>query len=287
MDKLLYTLTMLRYVECPRDSWQGLKQFIPTTEKIAYLQSLLDAGFKHLDMGSFVSAKAVPQLADTEEVLKALVVPKDAHLLCIIANERGLERSLEASNLSAVGYPLSVNETFQLRNTNRSLEASWELLAKMPQAAQGRLDLVVYLSMGFGNPYGDSWTPSDTAKAVTRLRALGIQEIALADTVGTASPDLISKVLNEIEHPETLGLHLHARPNEWLKKLEPALDYGLSWFEGALAGIGGCPFAEDKLVGNLPTEKVLPFLSQRLKEPLNIDLNYLGQKASFFGNTYH
>jgi hydroxymethylglutaryl-CoA lyase len=278
---------MLRYVECPRDSWQGLNVFIPTQEKIAYLQTLLDTGFKYLDMGSFVSAKAVPQLADSEEVLKALMVPEGAQLLCIIANERGLERALGATHLASVGYPLSVNETFQRRNTNRSLEDSWELLAKMQQEVKGRLELVVYLSMGFGNPYGDSWVPSDTAKAVARLRTLGIEEIALADTVGTASSELISEVLEEIEQPEPLGLHLHARPDEWQKKLERALDYGLTWFEGALAGIGGCPFAKDELVGNLPTEHVLPFLSQRFNKSLRADLTSLSKQASFLATAYH
>ena len=254
----------MKYVECPRDSWQGLSQFIPTKQKIAYLQVLLDAGFRHLDMGSFVSPKAVPQLADTEEVLANLNVPDGADLLCIIANERGLERAVSAPNLTSVGYPLSVNDTFQQRNTNRSLEESWVLVEEMRrEAAQGSLTLVVYLSMGFGNPYGEPWQPEDTARAVARLRDIGVKQIALADTVGTATPELIHAVLNEVETPETLGLHLHARPDTWQGQLSAALEHDVNWFEGALAGVGGCPFADDELVGNLPTEQVLPWLRER------------------------
>ena len=215
-------------------------------------------------MGSFVSPKAVPQLADTEEVLASLNVPNEAELLCIIANERGLERARNAPNLKSIGYPLSINDTFQQRNTNRSLEDSWSLVEAMTlEAAQNGLTLVVYLSMGFGNPYGEAWEPEDTAQAVARLRELGVEQIALADTVGTATPELIHAVLNATEKPETLGLHLHARPDAWQGQLGVALEYGVSWFEGALAGVGGCPFADDELVGNLPTEAVLPWLYEQ------------------------
>jgi hydroxymethylglutaryl-CoA lyase len=259
---------MLRYVECPRDSWQGLSRFIPTREKVAYLQALLDAGFLRLDMGSFVSPKAVPQLADTEEVLLMLRPPEKADLLCIVANEKGLERALAAKNVTSVGYPLSVNNTFQRRNTNRSLEESWSLV-KTLFGQKGRLELVVYLSMAFGNPYGELWQASDTAKTVAKLRDMGVTQIALADTVGTATPERLKDVLENTEHPEMLGLHLHARPNKWQEQLETALNYGVTWVEGALAGVGGCPFADDALVGNLPTEKVLAwFTSQGLEIPV-------------------
>ena len=249
----------MKYVECPRDSWQGLGEFIPTEEKIRYLQTLLDSGFRHLDMGSFVSPKAVPQLADTEEVLAGLSVPDDADLLGIVANERGLKRALTAPNLTSIGYPLSVNDTFQQRNTNRSLQASWPLVKAMVAGA-GHLGLVVYLSMGFGNPYGEPWEPQDTARAVAKLRDSGVSRIALADTVGTATAERLGAVLQKIAAPEDLGLHLHARPDAWHSQLEVALNHGLRWFEGALAGVGGCPFAGDELVGNLPTELVLPWL---------------------------
>lgn len=279
----------LKYVECPRDSWQGLSKFIPTEEKIAYLQTLLNAGFRHLDMGSFVSPKAVPQLADTEEVLAGLSVPEDADLLCIIANERGLERALNALNLTSVGYPLSVNDTFQRRNTNWSLDASWPLVAAMAKdAANGNLEFIVYLSMGFGNPYGDPWEPSHTSQAVERLRSIGVEHIALADTVGNATPELIKEVLEAVPSPETLGLHLHARPDAWQRQLERALDYGLVWFEGALAGIGGCPFAADELVGNLPTERVLGWLETQTETSFasHKALNRLSQDAAQLAAQY-
>lgn len=258
-----------RYVECPRDAWQGLPRQIPTDLKARHLQHLLDAGFRHLDMGSFVSPKAVPQLADTEAVLERLEVPEDAELLCIIGNERGLIRARAAPNLTAVGYPLSVNDTFQRRNLGRSLEASWPLVERLVQeAAEAGLRFVVYVSMGFGNPYGEPWAPADTAAAVARLRALGVTEIALADTVGSVTPARLEAVLEAVGDLRGLGLHLHARPGAWQAPLELALAAGLEWFEGALAGIGGCPFAADALVGNLPTEAVLPWLEARTGERL-------------------
>lgn len=255
---------MLRYVECPRDAWQGFRHVIPTREKQAYLAAVLEAGFQHLDLGSFVSPKAVPQLADTEAVLAGLTRPEGAAFLCIVANERGLERALSARNVTHLGYPLSVNDTFQRRNTGRSLADSWPLVAAMAQraAASGR-ELVVYVSMGFGNPYGEPWTPQDTAQVVARLREMGVSQIALADTVGTATPARVQAVLAAITDLSGLGLHLHARPGAWPDVLEVALQYGIRWFEGALGGVGGCPFAADQLVGNLPTEQVLPWLAER------------------------
>ncbi len=275
----------MKYLECPRDSWQGLSKFIPTETKVAYLQALLNAGFKHLDMGSFVSAKAVPQLQDTEKVLAELRVPKDADLLAIIANEKGLERALTSPNLHAVGYPLSVNETFQLRNTRKTLAESWDLVKEMYLNSKGKLNFTVYLSMGFGNPYGDAWTAKDTLNFVEKLRNIGITDIALSDTVGNATPKLIHEILSETSAPETLGVHLHAKPNDWQEKLECALSFGVTWVEGALAGIGGCPFAEDERVGNLPTEKVLPFLAKQLNEEIP-DLTSLAKQAAKIAQSY-
>ena len=258
--------SLLTYVECPRDAWQGLDVTIPTEKKITYLQSLLDAGFKYIDMGSFVSIKSVPQLADTYEVLAGLDVPADAELLCIIANERGLERALAASNLTSVGYPFSVNDTFQQRNTGRSVAASWSLVETiLSGAADGDLKLTVYVSMGFGNPYGDAWTAQDTAAVVARLRGLGVTRLVLADTVGTATPDVIKDVLELIPNVQDVGLHLHARPNEWRTKVDVGLAAGVHWFEGVLGGLGGCPFAGDALVGNLPTEALLPYLAEHFE----------------------
>jgi hydroxymethylglutaryl-CoA lyase len=254
----------LRYVECPRDSWQGFKRQIPTEEKRDYLRALLKAGFRRLDLGSFVSIKAVPQMADSEEVLATLERPEGADFLCIIANERGLERALKVESVSSVGYPLAVNDTFQRRNTGKSLEASWPLVAGLfKEASAHGLGFVVYLSMAFGNPYGEPWDPEAAAHAAERLRDLGVSQIVLADTVGTATPERIRVILEAVSQPRSLGLHLHARPNAWREQLEVALDFGLHWFEGALAGVGGCPFADDALLGNLPTERVLPWLTAR------------------------
>lgn len=257
---------MLTYAECPRDAWQGLDRVIPTAEKVAYLQALLDAGFRYLDMGSFVSKKAVPQLADTEEVLAQLEPPTGAELLCIIANERGLTRALQAENVTRVGYPFSVNDTFQRRNTKRAVADSWPLIKEMlAGASEAGLGLVVYLSMGFGNPYGEPWEPADTAHIAERLRELGVDKLVLADTVGTATPEILAEVLAAVGEPERLGLHLHARPDDWQAKVRAGLDAGVRWLEGAMGGLGGCPFAGNALVGNLPTEELLPFLAERFE----------------------
>ncbi|MEZ0346885.1 MAG: hydroxymethylglutaryl-CoA lyase [Thermus sp.] len=255
-----------KWVECPRDAWQGFSRFIPTEEKVAFLRKLLQAGFRHLDLTSFVSPKWVPQMQDAEEVLKALPPPEGRTYLAIVANEKGVERALQAERLTHVGYPFSLSETFQRKNTNRSLAESWPLVAEMVQAVEGRLGLVVYLSMAFGNPYGDPWSVERVLEAIARLRELGVREIALADTYGVAEAKRIRAVLEAAVArfgPEGLGAHLHARPEEALAKAEAVLEAGVFWLEGALAGVGGCPFAGDELVGNLPTERVLPFLEAR------------------------
>ncbi|GAA6756881.1 hydroxymethylglutaryl-CoA lyase [Thermus thalpophilus] len=255
-----------KWVECPRDAWQGFSRFIPTEEKVVFLRKLLQAGFRHLDLTSFVSPKWVPQMQDAEEVLKALPPPEGRTYLAIVANEKGLERALQAERLTHVGYPFSLSETFQRKNTNRSLAESWPLVAEMVQAVEGRLGLVVYLSMAFGNPYGDPWSVERVLEAIARLKDLGVKEIALADTYGVADAGRIRNVLEAAVArfgPEGLGAHLHARPEEASAKAEAVLEAGVYWLEGALAGVGGCPFAGDELVGNLPTERVLPFLEAR------------------------
>lgn len=254
-------LSEVTWVECPRDAWQGLELAPSTGEKVAHLTALLGAGFTHLDLGSFVSPRLVPQMADTETVMQRLPAAPGADLLCIVGNARGVERAASAQGVTSVGYPLAVSDTFQLRNVGRSVDDSWSLVAELAtQAATAGLGMVVYVSMGFGNPYGDEWSPAVTAAAVRRLRGLGIDRIALADTLGNADAAAIDAVLSEVEHPGDLGLHLHAAPGAWMGELRAALRHGVRWFEGALAGIGGCPFAADVLVGNLPSEEVLPWL---------------------------
>ncbi len=252
------------FVECPRDAWQGLEHKVPTQEKIDYLRSLLAAGFGRLDAGSFVSKRAVPQMADTEEVLAGLLVPDGVDLLCIVANELGVERAVATGAVTSVGYPLSVNDTFQRRNVGRTVEQSWPLVSQLQSLCErSGLGFVVYLSMAFGNPYREPWVPRMTVEAVQRLRDMGVTRISLADTTGSGNADRVARVLGALTDNSSLGLHLHARPDSWQAPLEVAVAHGVRWFEGALAGVGGCPFADDSLVGNLPTEAVLPWLAQR------------------------
>ncbi len=270
--ELGYSGLPVRYVECPRDAWQGLSRFIPTEEKVAFLGELLEAGFRHLDLASFVSPHRVPQMRDAEDVLAALPPPAGRTYLGIVANEKGLARALAAKNLTAIGYPFSISETFQKKNTGRSIKDAWPLVERMLAATKGRLDLVVYLSMGFGNPYGDPWDEERVVVFVAKLRDLGVREIAVADTYGVAGPERIHRVLARLVAafgPEGLGAHLHSRPDpeEVRAKVDAVLAAGVRWLEGALGGVGGCPFAGDELVGNLPSEVVLPYLVDRGFDP--------------------
>ncbi len=251
-------------MECPRDAWQGLTRPIPTAEKVAYLQGLLSAGFRHLDLGSLVSPAAVPQLADTERVLADLPEPAGRDYLCIVANVRGVERAQTQPKLTSLGYPLSVSDAFQRRNTGKSLAESWPLLGELRDLVAGAgKRLVVYLSMGFGNPDGEAWSPGVTLDAVARLRDLGVWDVALSDTVGRADAALVGEVCRGAVArfgAAGLGVHLHGRPERALELMGAAREAGILWFEGALGGVGGCPFAGDALVGNLPTEVVAPAL---------------------------
>lgn len=270
-------------MECPRDSWQGFARFIPTEEKVGYLLGLLEAGFTSLDLTSFVSPKWVPQHTDAEAVLAALPAPQGREYLAIIGNLRGLERARQAAHLSTVGYPFSISETFQHKNLNLGIEESWPVLAQLVEGAQG-LRFVVYLSMAFGNPYDDPWTPGLTAQFVQRLKQQpGLAGIVLADTYGVASAQTIAQTLEAVAQAggldERLGLHLHSRPEHTLDKVRVALEFGVSWLEGALGGIGGCPFAGDDLVGNLATEQVLPYLAQQ-GQVTGVDLNRLSGLTS-------
>jgi hydroxymethylglutaryl-CoA lyase len=233
-------------VECPRDSWQGFARFIPSDEKIAYLRRLIDAGFTHIDFGSFVSPKLVPQMKDTEEVF-AGIRQLPARFIAIIANERGLDRAL-AAGVTCVAYPLSISETFQKSNTGKTISESWSVLEAIARRAP---ELDVHLSMAFGNPYGEPWSVSLLKDTVARVRDLGPSEILLADTIGRATPEQIWEVFAAC--PGT-GAHLHASPTQWRANVEAALEAGCARIDSALGGIGGCPFAQDELVGNIPTE---------------------------------
>jgi hydroxymethylglutaryl-CoA lyase len=243
---------------------QGIHDFIPTQTKIAYLNSLLKVGFDTLDCGSFVSPKAVPQMADTAEVLAGLETDDtETSLLVIVANRRGAEDACKQEKVDILGYPFSISNTFQERNTRRSLEESVPLVDDIFSLAKANeKELVVYLSMAFGNPYGDPWSPEIAAHWAEHFAKLGVKTIALADTVGTAGPETIAPLFETLipRFPEvTFGAHFHASPSMRLPKIQAAWDSGCRRFDSAMLGFGGCPFAEDELVGNVATESLLPF----------------------------
>lgn len=255
----------LRYVECPRDAWQSLPHVLPTDTKIAFATALLEAGFTELDLVSFVSPEAVPQMADSEDVLAGLTIPSGADIIGIIGNERGYDRALATQRVTTVAYPHSANETFQKRNLNSTVANSWQRVHTLTTRAHtDGLNMQVYLSMGFGNPYGEAWSATEIAELAATVRELTGRPAIIADTAGTATPERIAAVLNASTryglHAADIGLHLHAAPHQWQALLQPAIAHGITWFEGALAGQGGCPFAADELVGNLPTEQVVPHL---------------------------
>jgi hydroxymethylglutaryl-CoA lyase len=257
----------IKLIECPRDAWQGLQGQIPTDAKAAYLNALIGAGFKHIDAASFVSPKAVPQMADSEKVLEELDPPDDVELIGIVVNSKGAERAIATNAVGTLGFPYSVSPTFLEKNQHQTLEQSLEELEAIEKKAdEAGLEVVVYISMAFGNPYGDDWSVNEVLEAVGILEASDIHMISLADTVGVAGPqqiqNLVSVVLAKYHYLE-IGVHLHSRPDQAVDKILAAYDAGCRRFDSALGGLGGCPFAQDKLVGNIPTEKVLQALKQR------------------------
>jgi hydroxymethylglutaryl-CoA lyase len=261
--------------ECPRDAMQGIKPFIPTEVKVKYLQSLLRVGFDVLDFGSFVSHKAVPQMRDTHEVIQQLdLSDTKTKLLAIVANRRGAIDALSYPQIDYLGYPFSISENFQMRNTNKTIEDSLTVLKDIAaDVADANRELVVYLSMGFGNPYGDPWSPQLVAEWVAQLTQMGIRRISLSDTVGVANPKVITSLFRHLlkVHPDVFfGAHLHAKPLEAVSKIQAAFNGGCRAFDSAIRGLGGCPMAKDELTGNVPTEKLISFLtSQRADFKLN------------------
>jgi hydroxymethylglutaryl-CoA lyase len=264
--------TNVKLIECPRDAMQGWKTTIPTEKKVEYLNSLLQVGFHTLDFGSFVSPKAIPQMQDTHEVLKKLYVPNaSTKLLAIVANRRGAEEAVAYEQITFLGFPLSVSETFQQRNTNASIkEALIRVREIQDLCVQKGKQLVVYISMGFGNPYGDAYDAEIIFEYVDQLVNAGIQVISLADTVGVATPQQVGEItgylINAMPQVE-FGVHLHVTAQHWRAKVEAAYNAGCRRFDGALKGIGGCPMANDELVGNLNTEWLLEFLSEKGAAP--------------------
>ena len=254
----------IHLVECPRDAMQGWKEFIPTEMKISYLNALLKVGFDTLDFGSFVSSKAIPQMADTSEVVKKLQVQNSkTKLLAIVANTRGAEEAVLFDEITYLGFPFSVSPTFQLRNTNSSIEGSLLTVEAIQELCiNNNKKAVIYISMGFGNPYQDDYSIEIVLKWIEKLVALEIDIISLADTVGIAEPSQVTSLLNTLSpaYPQVqLGVHLHSALSNWLPKVDAALKAGCKRFDGALKGIGGCPMANDDLVGNMDTSLMIPY----------------------------
>jgi len=261
----------VKLIECPRDAWQGLKGHIPTEVKVAYLKGLIAAGFKHIDAVSFVSPKAVPQMADSEAVLKKLDPPDDVEIIGIVVNLKGAERAIATDAVRTLGFPYSVSPTFLQKNQNQTLEESLDELEKIKaKADEADLDMVAYVSMAFGNPYGDAWDEEEVVEAVGIIADMDIRQVSLADTVGTADAAKISRVLKAVraKHDRIeIGAHLHSRPEHAKEKILSAYDAGCRRFDSAIGGLGGCPFAQDALVGNIPTERVLEALAERNVPP--------------------
>jgi hydroxymethylglutaryl-CoA lyase len=258
---------LVKLIECPRDAWQGLQGIIPAELKADYIKALISAGFKYIDAVSFVSANAVPQMADSEEVLKELDPPDDVEIIGIVVNEKGAERAIQTQSVSTLGFPYSVSETFLRKNQKQSAEDALEELEKIQKKADDAgLEVVVYISMAFGNPYGDVWSVNELLGAVELLEAESLHMISLADTVGMATPqqiqEVVGGVISKFDYLE-IGVHLHSRPEQARDKIVAAYDAGCRRFDSALGGLGGCPFAQDALVGNIPTEKVIEALRQR------------------------
>ena len=262
---------MIKLIECPRDAMQGLEGFIPSLDKIKYLNTLLKVGFDTLDFGSFVSPRAVPQMKDTSEVLEGLELENSAtRLLAIIANLRGARDASEHEEITYLGFPLSVSETFQKRNTNQNLDQAFTVVEEIQSVClSANKELVVYLSMGFGNPYGDPYSPQTVVDFTGRLSEMGVSVISLSDTVGSASNSLITQLFESLNKHFTdieFGVHLHARRDQSYERIEAAYRAGCRRFDSAIRGFGGCPMAKDELVGNVSTETVIQLMDNEQEE---------------------
>ena len=279
-------MSSIKIVECSRDAMQGIKQFIPSKVKLDYLQSVLSVGFDVVDFGSFVSKRAIPQMSDSSYIIDNLDLSNTkSKLLAIVANKRGALEACSHSLLNFIGFPFSISEIFQMRNTNKTVNESFEELKSIKEIAENNnKKLVVYLSMGFGNPYGEPWNFQIVEEWIEKLNHLEIEIISLSDTIGTADPNDINKIFSNLI-PKYMkiefGAHFHTKPDEWFNKIDLAYNAGCRRFDGAIKGFGGCPMAKDELTGNLPTEKLISFFnSKRLKTNIN-SLNF----ESCYNNT--
>lgn len=258
----------VKIIECPRDAMQGIKPFIPTDEKARYIQSLLKCGFDTIDFGSFVSPKAIPQMQDTADVLSMLDLSEtQSKLLAIVANRRGAEDASKFPEIDYLGYPFSISENFQMRNTHKTIAESVEVLKSILDIAHNSgKSVVAYLSMGFGNPYGDPWNTDIVGEWTEKLSDLGVKILSLSDTVGTSTPDIIKDLFSTLipKYPDMeFGAHLHTTPDAWHEKIHAAAQAGCRRFDGAIQGFGGCPMAKDDLTGNMQTEKMLSYFNSK------------------------
>ncbi len=284
----------IKIIECPRDAMQGIKMFIPTEKKIIYLQSLLNCGFDTLDFGSFVSPKAIPQMADTAAVLERLDLSKTkTKLLGIVANVRGAIAAAEHKEIDFLGYPFSISENFQMRNTHKTIAQSIDSLKEILSIAhKSDKQVVAYLSMGFGNPYGDPWNVDIVGEWTEKLSNMGVKILSISDTIGSSTPEDINYIFSNLIPEFTkieFGAHLHTTPNSWHEKIDAAYKSGCIRFDGAIQGFGGCPMAKDVLTGNMPTEKVLSYFTAQKAvtnvKPMSFEAAY--NKASDIFNNFH
>lgn len=264
----------IKIIECPRDAMQGIRTFIPTEKKVAYIQSLLRVGFDTIDFGSFVSSKAIPQMQDTAEVLAALDLSQtQSKLLAIIANTQGAIAASQHGAIQYLGFPFSISENFQMRNTHKTIAESLISLQEILEIAdKSNKEVVAYLSMGFGNPYGDPWNLQIVGEWTDKLSNMGVKILSLSDTVGSSTPDVIQYLFSHLipKYPKIeFGAHLHTTPDKWFEKIEAAYNSGCRRFDGAIQGFGGCPMAKDVLTGNMPTEKLLSYFTSK-KENINL-----------------
>src|SRR5487761_309142 len=254
----------IKILECPRDAWQGLPKVIPADVKASYLRELIAAGFQHIDAVSFVSPKAVPQMADSEQVLHLLQAPEEVDIIGIVVNEKGAERAIATESVRTLGFPYSISPTFLQRNQHQTPEESLDALDGIAELAyQAGLDLAVYISMAFGNPYGDAWSLAEAVEACSLLTEMGVEQISLADTIGVAGPEQIASVVSAVlatDDRVEFGVHLHAHPDQAEEKVLAAYHAGCRRFDMAMGGLGGCPFAKDALIGNIATEQALAAL---------------------------
>ena len=259
----------MKFIECPRDAMQGIGTFIPTEKKISYINKLLEVGFDTIDVGSFVSKNVIPQMVDTEEVIKGInVTNSNSKLLTIVANERGAEKAAQFDEITYLGFPFSISETFQKKNINSTIKESLLRLESIQNiCVKSNKQLVTYFSMAFGNPYGDEWSVYIVAHWAERLlNEFGVKILSLSDTIGSSEPNVISWLFKKLisEFPDVeFGAHLHTHPENWKEKVTAALEAGCKRFDGALLGFGGCPMAKDELVGNMPSEHILRYLIEK------------------------